>query len=184
MDFEKIPEERLFQNNTKEEIKHWCKNLRYFHYMRGRSGHNCEGDAFSVYFRYKDIEDLTNKLSQIGITLTELEAGFIAFDPFESYSFEDLDKIKKIVPGTYNVEQPQSVYIFGYKSHVWVSPSRFEISISGSGNGNTYKVSSEDFKVCIDIENHFDKLGWDKIVDENIKSYAHCISEKIYPELY
>lgn len=184
MDFDKIPEERLFQNNTKEEVKHWCKTLRYFHYMRGRSGHNCEGDSFSVYFKYHDIEDMTSKLSQLGVKPTELKPGFIAFDPFESYSFEDLDKLKNIIPGTYNLEQPQNVDIDGYKVYMWVSNYNFVISVSGSGNGNTYKVSDEDFKVCIDLEKLFDTLEWNTIVDESIKSHPHCISEKIYPELY
>lgn len=38
MNPDKIPDERLFANNTKEEIMHWCKELHYFHYMRARGG--------------------------------------------------------------------------------------------------------------------------------------------------
>lgn len=44
MNPDKILDERFFVNNTKEEIMHWCKELHYFHYMRARGGHNCEGD--------------------------------------------------------------------------------------------------------------------------------------------
>lgn len=78
MNLDKISEERLFQNNTKDEIKNWCQNLQYFHYMRARGGHNCEGDSFSVYFKYNDKDDLITKLNLIGIELKPLEEGYIS----------------------------------------------------------------------------------------------------------
>lgn len=184
MNLDKISEERLFQNNTKNEISRWCKGLEYFHYMRSRGGHNCEGDSFCVYFEYGDRDDLMSKLKQIGVTLHELQEGFIAFDPFESYSFDDLDKLKITIQHFNDLEQPQYVEIFGYKAHVWVMPGRFEISISGTEDGQTYKVTEEDFKVCQSLEKEFSKLGWYSILDEGIKQQIHCISKEKYPELF
>lgn len=184
MDLDKISEERLFLNNTKEEIKRWCKKLRYFHYMRSRGGHNCEGDSFCVYFKYTDRGDLIDKLQQIGVTLNKLEEGFIAFDPFESYSIDDLDKLKITIAHFSDLEQPQYVDIFGNKAHVWVIAGRFEISISGNKDGQTYKVSEEDFEICQHLEEQFDKLNWSAILDEDIKQQIHCISREKYPELF
>lgn len=184
MNLDKISDDRLFLNNTKEEVKHWCQSLQYFHYMRARGGHNCEGDSFSVYFRYTTFEDLKSKLLHLGVVLNELKEGFIAFDPFESYSTDDLDKLKTTIFQFPTWEQPQYVKIFGHKVHVWVMADRFEISVSGSENGQTYKVSDADFEVCIALEKQFDKLDWKSLLDEEIKTQIHCVSKEKYPELY
>jgi len=184
MDIDKIPNERLFLNNTEEELKLWCKNLRYFHYIRARGGHNCEGDSFCVYFGFDGLDELITRLDQIGVKLNKLEEGFIAFDPFESYSFDDLDKLKMVIPQSYDLEQPQYVNIFGHKVHVWIMPYRFEISVSGTKDNKTYKVSDEDFEVCLALEKHFDELGWNSILDTDITKHAHCISKDKYPELF
>lgn len=184
MNLDKISEERLFQNNTKEEIQYWCRHLRYFHYMRARGGHNCEGDSFCVYFRYDTRDDLITKLAQIGVTLNRLEDGYIAFDPLESYSFDDLDKLRITIQQFSDLEQPQYVEIFNRKVHIWVMSNRFEISVSGTKDGKTYKVSDDDFDICTLLEKEFDKLGWISIIDKEIKTQIHCISEDKYPELF
>lgn len=184
MSLDKISDERLFKNNTKEEIQLWCNSLQYFHYMRARGGHNCEGDSFCVYFRYSGREDLTGKLLQIGVTLSKLPDGFIAFDALKSYSLEDLDKLKITIQEFNDLEQPQYVEIFGHKVHIWVMTNRFEISVSGTKDGQTYKVSDSDFEVCLALEKEFQKLGWNKIIDVDIKKQIHCISEDTYPELF
>ena len=184
MSLDKISEDRLFQNNTKKELKHWCPQLRYFNYMRSRGGHNCEGDSFCVYFKYNDLEDLTKKLSLTGLTLNKLEDGFIPFDPTVSYSFDDLDKLKITISRFGDLEQPQHVKIEGQNAHVWVLNDSFEISVSGTKPGTAYKVTEEDFQVCLILEKLFDDLGWSSILDENIKTQVHCISKDKYPELF
>lgn len=184
MNIDKISEERLFKNNTKEEIIRWCRQLQFFHYMRSRGGHNCEGDSFCVYFQYDNREDLIAKLSQIGVTLNALPEGAIAFDPLESYSIDDLDKLRIVIPHFCDFEQPQYVEIYGYKAHVWVMNNGFEISVSGNKDEQTYKVSEKDFEVCLALEKEFDKLGWGSILDEEIKNQIHCISKEKYPELF
>lgn len=185
MNLDKISDERLFQNNSKTEIMQWCNNLHFFHYMRDRGGHNCEGDSFCVYFKYNGREDLLAKLSQLGVEVKPLEEGFISYDPTKSYSFDDLDKLKVTILEYPDLEQPQHVEIFGKKAHVWVLANRFEISVSGSkGEGNTYNVSDEDFKVCLEIEKELETLGWSSILDEDIKKHSHCVSKEKYPELF
>lgn len=184
MNLDKISDDRLFQNNSKEELKHWCTALRYFHYLRARGGHNCEGDSFCVYFKYNGRDDLYNKLKLIGVLLKPLEDGFISFDPQKSYSLDDLDKLKVTILEYPDFEQPQHTEIFGFKAHVWVLTDRFEISVSGNKDGKTYKVSDSDFNVCMSLEKQFDKIGWETILDNDIKSQIHCISKEKYPELY
>jgi len=184
MDLSKIPEERLFQNNSREEIQHWCKNLKYFYYMRAKSGHNCEGDSFSACFRYGDKNDLIEKLGELGVELNKIDEESIAFDPFESYSFEDLDKLKMVIPRFEDLEQPQYVEVAGHKVHIWVHNYRFEISVSGIKDGQVYKVSSGDFDVCLELEDLFDKLGWQQLNDEDITGQYNCISKNNYPELF
>lgn len=180
----RLSDERLFENNTREELKRWCKRLNYFHYMRARGGHNCEGDAFCAYFRYDDKDDLINKLAFLDVKVNPIEQGMIAFDPLDTYSFDDLDKIRITIPEHNDLEQPQNVNICGHKAHVWVQNGRFEISISGTGGRGGYQVSDADFEVCCILEERFDQLGWKTLVDKEIKSYAHCVSEERYPELY
>lgn len=181
---DKIADERLFQNHSKEQIMHWCQNLNYFHYMRARGGHNCEGDSFCAYFLYDGREDLITKLAEVGVTLTTLQDGFIAFDPFESYSLDDLDKLKFTIGEFADLEQPKYVDVFGHKVHIWVQAKRFEISVSGSKEDNTYEVSNEDFEVCSALEKELDKLAWKSILDDDIKTHIHCICKERYPELY
>lgn len=184
MNLDKIEEKRLFENNNKEEVIGWAKKLEFFHYMRDRGGHNCEGDSFCAYFKFDDKKDLIAKLSQLGIGLKPLEEGFIAFDPFESYSFDDLDKLKITIQQFPELEQPQYVELFGYKVHLWILNHRFEISVSGTKDGKVYKISEEDFQVCIRLEKEFKKLGWESMLDEEIKNHSHCISKEKYPEFF
>lgn len=184
MSLDKISEDRLFLNNTKEEIIRWSNGLKYFHYMRSRGGHNCEGDSFCAYFMYDDKDDLTRKMTLLGVNLKELEEGSIAFDPSQSYSFEELDKLKITIPRFNDLEQPQYVDIAGHKAHIWILADSFEISVSGTGGGQMYKVTENDFEVCRTFEELFDSFGWQSILDLNIRKQAHCISKEKYPELF
>lgn len=184
MNLDKIAEERLFQNNSKEDIIRWSRDLKYFYYMRSRGGHNCEGDAFCTYLKYTDFDDLSTKLAQIGVVLNHLDEESIVFDPTKSYSLYDLDQLKITISQFKDIEQPQHTDIFGYKVHIWVLANCFEISISGTKKGVAYKVSDEDFNICLSLENEFDKLGWESIIDDSIKAEPHCISDERYPELF
>lgn len=102
----------------------------------------------------------------------------------QSYTIDDLDKLKTTILQFPDWEQPQYVEIFGYKVHIWVMNNRFEISVSGSKDGQTYKVSETDFDVCLALEKQFDQLGWKSLLDKEIEQHIHCISKDKYPELY
>ncbi len=180
----RISEERLFQNHTKEQVMHWSQNLSYFHFMRARGAHYCESDSFCAHFSYVDLDDLKHKLGQLGVPLKPLDKDAIAFDPFGSYSIDDLDKIKYTIQGHNELEQPQEVILFDQKAHIWVQPNCFEVSISGSKDDAGYKVSDKDFEVCQVLEKEFDRLSWQNFLDDDITNHAHCISRKLYPELF
>lgn len=184
MGFDKISDDKLFANHSRETISRWCKDLRYFHYMRARAGHNCEGDSFAAHFKYTDREDLIKRMTEIGVTIKTLDKDHIPFDPFGSYNIDNLDKIKYTIPGCDDLEQPQNVEAFGYKIHIWVQADRFEISVSGLDTENAYEVAEKDFETCFALEKEFDKLSWQEIIDKEIIQHPHCISEEKYPELY
>lgn len=184
MNLDKIPEDRIFQNNTREEIKRWGNRLQYFHYMRSRGGHNYEGDSFCAYFKYADRKDLEVKLAELGVTLNKIEEGCIPFDPTVSYSFDDLDKLRITINHFPDLEQPQHVSILDNKVHVWVLPNSFELSVSGTKAGLAYKVSEDDFQVCMALEEIFESLNWSRFIDDDISHQVHCISKQLYPELF
>lgn len=184
MSLDRISDERLFQYHPKDEVKNWCRSLRYFHFMRARSGHSCEGDSFAVHFIYHDRADLLFKLSQIRVVPDILGKDIIIFDPFASYSIDELDKIRYPIPGHNDLQQIGDTSIFGYKVHIWVQKNIFEISISGLGTDNAYEVSDRDFQACLALEKEFDKLSWHKYLDKEVEQHAHCISREKYPELF
>lgn len=43
---------------------------------------------------------------------------------------------------------------------MWVSEYHIEISVSGTKDGNLYDVSEADLEVCLELEKHFEVLGW------------------------
>lgn len=184
MYLDKISDDRLFQNHPKEVLSKWCKSLHYFHYMRARAGHSCEGDSFAAHFKYNGREDLIEKLGQIGVSLNKLGKDDLVFDPFGTYSIDNLDKIKYAITGFEDLEQPKDVLAFGHKVHIWVQKDRFELSVSGNESNNAYEVAEEDYQICLALEKEFDKLGWQQFKDLEIKTLTHCISEERYPELY
>lgn len=184
MELDKVEEEKLFANHTKEELSRWCKGLKYFHYLRARQGHNCEGDSFAAHFKYTDREDLLGKMSQLGVSLNLLPKDALLFDPFGSYNIDNLDKIKYPIPGCDDLEQPQDVVVFGHQVYMWMQKNIFEISIAGTDTNSAYHVSEKDFQVCLELEKEFEKLGWEAFLDEGIVSLPHCISKEKYPELY
>lgn len=184
MKLDRISEERLFQTNTREELMHWCPGLNYFHYLRARGGHNCEGDSFYVSFLFDSFDDLTHKLSQIGVTLEKIPEGTLPFDPMARYSLYDLDRIRNVIPGTKAWEQPGFATISGHKVPIWIMNGYFTISVAGSNSDKAYQIDEEDFVVAKEIEATFDKLGWKAFLDRNIINEEHCISRERYPEIF
>lgn len=184
MSLERLTDEYLFQTNTIDELKRWCPALHFFHYLRARGGHNCEGDSFYVSFLYRDFEDLSKKLSEIGVTLNKIPEGSIPFNPMERYSLYDLDRLKNVIPTAKEWEQPEFATINGHKIALWVMPNNFTLSIAGNDQENMYQISEEDFTVAQAVEKIFSQLGWPAYLDNNIKQEVNCISRERYPEIF
>lgn len=182
MNFDKIDKQRLFSNNSEEEIKMWINGLQLFHLLKARQGHNCEGDKFAVHINYKNTEELTSRMNEIGIALNIIKQDAIVFDPFGDISLDKLDKIKYPIPEHPHLEQPQNCIIKNIPVHIWIQDFVIEIAISGA-NGNIYKISQEDYENCLKLEVELNKLAWGKHLNQQIKQQAHCISLDKYPEL-
>ncbi|MCK9179925.1 MAG: hypothetical protein PHQ88_05865 [Bacteroides sp.] len=181
---DKLPEARLYENHNQTTLKKWCQGLRYFHYMRARRGHNCEGDSFAAHFNYQGRADLLEKLGQLKITLQEVGEDDLVFDPLKSYSIDDLDRIKYTIPGLPDLIQPNKESLFGYEVHLCIQQHTFELIVAGTQSQSAYEVSDSDYEVCLSIEKELDKLGWSSFLDQEIKKQPHCISATLYPELY
>ncbi|NLZ73524.1 MAG: hypothetical protein GX905_06870 [Bacteroidales bacterium] len=181
---DKLGEGQLYENHNRSTLRRWCESLNFFHYMRARRGHNCEGDTFAAHFTHDDREDLIDKLNQLGIELKKVSTEDLVFDPFKSYSFDDLDRIKYTIPGFDDLIQPNQEVIFGYSVHMCVQQNHFEIIVVGTKTGSAYEVTEEDFNSCLAIEKEFKRLNWQRFLDAEIKKQPHCISEYLYPELY
>ncbi|NMA73139.1 MAG: hypothetical protein GX963_03060 [Bacteroidales bacterium] len=181
---DKLGEDQLYENHDQSTLKRWGKSLSFFHYMRARRGHNCEGDTFAAHFTYNGRDDLIHKLNQLGVEVKKVSAEDLVFDPFKSYSFDDLDRIKYTIPGFDDLIQPNQEVIFGYSVHMCVQQDRFEIIVAGTKTGSAYEVTEEDFNICLALEKEFERLNWHQFLDKSIKKQPHCISEYLYPELY
>ena len=180
----KLNDRQLYENHDQSTLKRWCKSLKFFHYMRARRGHNCEGDTFAVHFTYDGKEDLLKKLSQIGVEIQRITAEDLVFDPLESYALDDLDRIKYTIPGFDDLIQPHLEDVLGQAVHVWVQQHTFELIVAGDVTRSVYEVGEDDFQICLQLENDFERMGWNVFLDEEIKKQPHCISEVLYPELY
>lgn len=184
MNFDKIPESKIFNNNPKEEIISWMKQLKYFHLLKARQGHNCEGDKWAIYLNYSDETDLATKLSQLNITLQPLGDNEIAFDPFEDISIDNLDKIRYVIPDLPHLIQPQDQMWNGIAVHIWVQNKMIEISISGNDKLNSYMVSSIDFEHCKELEKLLEDKHWQTVLNNDVEKLSNCISSSKYPELF
>ena len=184
MNFDKIPEAKIFNNNSREDVTSWIHQLKYFRLLKARQGHNCEGDKWACYIKYTDDNSLKDILSTLGVELKSLQAGDIPFDPFEDVTMDKLDKIRYVIPELPNYIQPQDQVWNGVDIHIWIQNQLIEISVSGSNKQNSYMVSQIDFLHCQKLEDWIEKQGFQKELDLEIEKLSHCISKTKYPELY
>lgn len=175
MEIKKLSDDWLFQRHSKETIKKWLRQLRYFYLKRAWGGHANDGDEFQVAFLFTDREDLQEKMKQLGVTLHTIGDADTAGDSIP---------LKHEIKQYTDLEQPGHCTIFGQNVFLWVYNNSIHITISGSRDGNRYEVTEDDLKVCIALEKHFDTLGWEKIIDTSLEKNICCISQKNYPELY
>lgn len=152
---DKLSNEWLFQDHSKETIRRWLSQLHCFYFIRAWGGHANDGDCFKTQFAYKDQKDLKEKLKKL-LKKT-------------SYSEES---------------QPGYQELWGQKVFIWITKRTIELSVFNSKGGNPYEVSEEDFQICKKIEKHLHKLGLHNQIDHRIEESLSCISQAKYPELY
>jgi len=184
MQLDKLPDNWLFVRHSKQTIKEWLRQLRYFYFKRAWGGHANDGDQFQVAFIYSDRQDLINKIGLLGLTLNIIPNDFPRPIIGQSYPAEEFDKFKSEIKRFPDLEQPGHSVIFGHKVCVSISDNSINISVAGTTDNNRYEVSQDDFEVCLDLEKHFNSLGWQNIIDKSLEKDVCCISRTKYPELY
>ena len=184
MKIEKLQDGWLFQRHSKQALSEWVTQLRYFYFVRAWGGHANDGDSFKAAFNYEGRQDLIAKLDQLGATLDIIPDNFPRPVIGQPYPYEEFQKFKSEIRGNEDLEQPGHKAIFGYMVFIWVGENVIEISVSGTKDGNRYEVSSADFDACLNLEEHFDSLGWIRFLDKTMEQHVCCVSASKYPELF
>jgi len=184
MNIEKISDNWLFENHSKQTIKEWLKRLKYFYFIRACGGQTNDFDAFRLDILYSDKQDLIEKLGQLGITLNTIQDNFPRPVDGKQYTLTEFENFKDEISRFRNLEQPKKKRIFGYHSFVWITDSTIQISISGTNDKNPSGVAEANFQVCVDLERQFNRLKWQNFKDKRIEENICCISKTRYPELY
>lgn len=184
MQIEKLSDNYLFEKHSEQTIIKWLRQLQYFCFKRAWGGHANDGDQFQVAFLYSDRQDLLNKITQLGLNLNIIPYDFPRPIIGKSYSVEELNKFKSEINNFTDLEQPGRSIILGHKVFIWINDNSILITISGTQDGNYYEVTEEDFEVCLELEKHFDSLGWQKIIDKSLETNICYICQTRYPELY
>jgi hypothetical protein len=184
MQINKLSDNWLFERHSKQTIREWLSQLRYFYYKRAWGGHANDGDEFQVAFAFMDRQDLLNKITQLGLALKSIPDDFPRPVIGQPYPADEYNILKIKIKQFTDLEQPGYTIIFGNKVFVWVYDYSIQITISGTKDDNRYEVTEDDLKVCIELEKQFDNLGWQKIIDNSLEKSICCISKTRYPELY
>ena len=184
MQIDKLSDNWLFERHSKQIIIEWLRRLRYFYYKRAWGGHANDGDQFQVAFLFTDRQDLINKLTLIEVNVNVIPDDFPRPVMGQSYSSDEYAKFKSEIKQFPGLEQPGHSVILGHRVFIWVHENSINMTISGTKDDNRYEVTEDDFKVCLELEKHFDKLGCQTIVDKSLEKSVCCISRTKYPELY
>ena len=184
MQADKLSDKWLFARHSKRELRSWLGQLRYFYFKRAWGGHANDGDEFQVAFSFIHRQDLLDKIGQLGLTLNTIPEDFPRPVIGQSYPSEEFEKFKNEIKPFRDLEQPGLSKIFGHKVFIWVQENSILITVAGTRDDNRYQVTEDDFKACLELERHFDKLGWQNIIDNSLEKSVCCISQTKYPELY
>ncbi len=181
---DKLSHKWLFERHSEQVIRKWIGQLQYFYYKRAWGGHANDGDEFQTAFLYTDRQDLVNKLGLLGLVLNVIPDDFPRPVTGQSYPAVEFSKFKNEIREHPGFEQPGRSVLFGHQTFIWVYSNSIHIRISGTGDGNYYDVSQDDFEACLQLEKHFDHLAWQNIVDKSLEESVCCVSPGKYPELY
>jgi len=64
MQIEKLSDNWLFERHSKQTIREWLGQLRYYYFKRAWGGHANDGDEFQAAFAFTDRQDLQYKIGQ------------------------------------------------------------------------------------------------------------------------
>lgn len=184
MQIEKLSDNWLFEQHSKQTIREWLGQLRYFYFKRAWGGHANDGDEFQTAFLFTDRKDLLSKIGLLGLKINVIPDDFPRPVIGQAYTADEYNKFKNEIKLFNDLEQPGHSIIFGHKAFVWVYDNSIQITVSGTRDDNRYEVTVDDLNVCIELEKRFDDLGWQKIIDKSLEKSVCCISQTKYPELY
>ena len=182
----KYSERYLFETHSKETIRHWLNNLKYFYFNRAWGGHAGDGDAFVAFFKVNDEEELLCLTDKLGIELEELPENNPKPIKGKSYTSLEYNQFKTAISSFPKFRQPGRTMIKGIESFLWVDQNNIlKISISGSSDKNYYVVSEQDFKNSLKLETWFFKRGLYPFRAKMIEERSTIISRsKYYQVLY
>lgn len=170
---ERLSDRWLLEQLKGSELKVWIKNLEFFYFFRAWGGHASDGDRFEAHIKFKDKEDLLNKMDQLGVGIKTIP---------KEYSSES-DKPKSKIVDFPELEQPGHATINDVSVFIWVFSNNIVFSISGCADGNRYAVSDKDYKACLEIEKVFKRLDWEKFKNTEVESDICCITEERYGDV-
>lgn len=177
-------EQWIFETHTQDTVWRWVKGLHYFSFKRAYGGHANDGDKMMARIRYKDREDMLNKLEALGIYIETLPID----EPFpeigRTYSWEEFMKYKVRIWAYPELEAPCFQLLCGKEVFIWVDKTTIEFSIAGTQDGNIYNVSEDDILLCKEIESLFDSLGWQDLKQDSTYTTEHQIDKKVMEERY
>jgi hypothetical protein len=124
----------LFWINSKDEIKHWIKNLNFFIFNRAFGGHANDPDEFITAIRYDSVDDLRHISKLLQINLDDLNEE--ALRNIELKIFSNYEKI-----GHQN--------IIGFNWFIYLSDNHMMIK---PRNCEPYCVCEIDFNACKKFE--------------------------------
>ncbi|NER14716.1 hypothetical protein GWK08_14765 [Leptobacterium flavescens] len=176
----KLSDDWLFMNFPKYHIRFWASQLKYGFFMRAANNHSKDGDSFQIWLEYKDVKELVEILDHLTIKLEKIPEEA----PKKSF-WSKKPQIEQLrIPDLPEYEQPQHTKIDRIPCFCWIEDGRVCLSVSGSKDGNFYKVSEVDFRNCIKLEKILEEANLTSYVSEAYCEIGNCISRKTYPELY
>lgn len=181
---QKYSESYLFERHSKETLRYWLNNLKYFYFNRAWGGHANDGDCFVAFFQINDEQELLTIASNIGLDLEILPDNNPKPIKGKSYTSKEYNKFKIEITNFPKYKQPGRNLIQGIESFLWVDDNNLlKISISGSSDKNYYVVSEQDFRDSQKLEVWFYKRGMNPFRDKLIEERATIISRSKYYQL-
>ena len=180
----KYSENYLFRQHSKETIRYWLSNLRYFYFNRAWGGHANDGDEFVAFFKVKNEKELLSLVDRLGVSLEVLPENNPKPIIGKSYTAMEFSQFKTELGNFPKYKQPGRTLIQGIESFLRMDQNNLlRISLSGGSDKNYYEVNDQDFKNALKLERWFYKKGLDPFRAKLIEERATIISRSKYYQL-